>query len=146
MEKYLPDADEIWHAGDIGTLEVLEKTEAFAPVKAVYGNIDNHKIRSIVPEYNFFVTEGLKILILHIGGYPGRYTPRAKALIRRFRPDVFVSGHSHILKVMQDKENRLLHLNPGAAGKSGFHKLRTMLRFQIDKGTITGLEVIERQR
>ncbi len=146
IEKYLPGNDEIWHAGDIGSLEILDRLESYAPVRAVYGNIDNAKIRAAVPEYNFFEVENLKVLILHIGGYPGRYTPRAKELIRKYRPDVFISGHSHILKLMRDYENDLLHMNPGAAGKYGFHKVRTMIRFELHFSEIKNPEIIERPR
>jgi len=146
IEKYAARADEIWHAGDIGSLEVLEKLQQFAPVKAVYGNADGRDIRIRVPEHLFFQQDGKGILILHIGGYPGRYTPLARRLIDTYAPDVFISGHSHILKVMPDKKRGLMHLNPGAAGKYGFHKVRTMLRFEMDDGQLKNLEVIERPR
>jgi putative phosphoesterase len=146
IAKYAARADEIWHAGDVGTMEVLEKLEQYAPVRGVYGNIDGGKLRIILPEYNFFETAGIKILMLHIGGYPGKYSPRAKELIRKFKPDVFISGHSHILKIMPDRKYGLLHMNPGAAGKSGFHKVRSMIRFEINEGKIENPEVIERPR
>jgi len=146
IEKYAREAKEIWHAGDIGTPEIIDKLEAFAPVKAVYGNIDGQEIRKFIPEYQFFEKGGMKVLMLHIGGYPGKYTSRAKELIARYRPDIFIAGHSHILKVMHDRKNGLLHLNPGAAGKYGFHKVRTMLRFDMENGEIKNLEVIERPR
>jgi len=146
VEKYAAGADEIWHAGDIGKAEIIDRLEQFAPVKAVYGNIDGQDIRKFIPEYQFFETEGKKVLIIHIGGYPGKYTRRAKELINLYRPDIFVSGHSHILKVMHDRKNNLIHFNPGAAGKYGFHKVRTMLRFDMDNGEIKNLEVIERPR
>jgi len=146
INKYISDVDEIWHAGDIGSMDVIKKLEAKAPLRAVYGNIDDYRIRKSFPEYYFFEKEGVKVLMLHIGGYPGRYSPRAKELIRQFNPDIFISGHSHILKVMQDPVNNLLHMNPGAAGKSGFHRVRTMLRFELEEGKINNLQVIERKR
>ncbi|NPA43387.1 MAG: metallophosphoesterase family protein [Chlorobi bacterium] len=146
IDNHIREADEIWHAGDIGTPEVLDRLEAVAPVRAVYGNIDGKDIRIRVPEYLVFDVEGLKVLMLHIGGYPGKYTPRAKELIARYRPDLFISGHSHILKVIRDPAFDLLHMNPGAAGKSGFHKVRTLLRFEAADGKLQNLEVVERPR
>ena len=146
VRKYTGGVDEIWHAGDIGNTETLECLEAHAPVRAVYGNIDGGILRQTLPEYLFWEDDGLKFLMLHIGGYPGRYSARAKQLIARYRPDVFIAGHSHILKVMPDKRWNLLHMNPGAAGRSGFHKKRTMLRFDLDGGELRNLEVIERDR
>ena len=146
IEKYARQADEIWHAGDIGTMDVLQKLEVLAPVRAVYGNIDGDRLRLAAPEYLFWEDGNQKFLLLHIGGYPGRYSPRAKELLNRFRPTVFMAGHSHILKVMPDKGRNLLFMNPGAAGLSGFHKQRTMLRFVLDNGGLHDLEVIERPR
>ncbi len=144
--RYVPQVDEVWHAGDIGSLEIIDTLSKAKTFRGVWGNIDDARIRLAVPEYQFFTVEGLKVVILHIGGYPGRYTPKARKLIEEYRPDIFISGHSHILKVMQDKKNVLLHLNPGAAGKSGFHSFRTMLMFDIDGGKTNNLRVLERKR
>ncbi|MBT8319895.1 MAG: metallophosphatase family protein [Gramella sp.] len=140
---YAKDADEIWHAGDIGSLDVTDKLEAVKPLKAVYGNIDNAIIRKEFPLNNRFMCEEVDVWITHIGGYPGRYSPAVKEEIRNNPPKIFISGHSHILKVMNDKNLKLLHMNPGAAGKQGFHQKRTMLRFKISGKDISDLEVIE---
>lgn len=140
---YAESVDEIWHAGDIGNLQVLESLEKLKPLKAVFGNIDGTEVRKRCPEYQVFQSENKKVLILHIGGYPGRYSLRAQELITKHRPDVFISGHSHILKAMHDTKNHLLHLNPGACGKTGWHQVRTMLRFQIQADEIKDLEIIE---
>lgn len=140
---YANEADEIWHAGDIGSLDVTDKLEAVKPVKAVYGNIDNAEIRKEFPLNNRFMCEDVDVWITHIGGYPGKYSPAIKEEIKKNPPKIFISGHSHILKVMNDKNLNLLHMNPGAAGKQGFHKKRTMLRFKIDGKNISDLEVIE---
>lgn len=140
---FFKDVDEIWHAGDIGNIEVVEKLEAFKPFKAVYGNIDGHEIRIRYPEDNIFMCDQVKVYITHIGGYPGKYQPKARKIIEQEKPKLFISGHSHILKVMFDKKYQLLHINPGAAGKSGFHKLITMVRFTIDGNDIKDLEVLE---
>ena len=141
--KYASQADEIWHAGDIGSLEVTDRLEALKPLRAVYGNIDNHTIRKEFPEHQRFYCEGMEIWITHIGGYPGRYDRKVREAIRNNPPDVFICGHSHILKVMHDKKLDVLHMNPGACGKHGFHTVRTMLRFQIDNKNLTQLEAIE---
>jgi putative phosphoesterase len=140
--EYFKDADEIWHAGDIGS-DVVEPLVQFKPLKAVYGNIDGGSIRNQFPLDNRFVCDGLDVWITHIGGYPGNYDQRVRPLIRQNPPGLFVCGHSHILKVMPDKQLNLLHINPGAAGKSGFHIMRTIVRFGIDKGIVKDLEVIE---
>ncbi len=140
---YASQADEIWHAGDIGNLSVTDDLKDLKPVRAVYGNIDNATIRKEFPLNNRFMCEEVDVWITHIGGYPGKYSPPVKEEIRRNPPKLFISGHSHILKVMNDKNLRLLHMNPGAAGKQGFHKKRTMLRFEIEKANIKNLEVIE---
>jgi len=140
---YAKQADEIWHAGDIGTLEVTDQLKAIKPLKAVYGNIDNATIRKKFPLNNRFMCEEVDVWITHIGGYPGRYSPPVKEDIKKNPPKIFISGHSHILKVMNDKNLNLLHMNPGAAGKQGFHKKRTMLRFKINGKEISDLEVIE---
>jgi uncharacterized protein len=143
--KHLKKCDEIWHAGDIGNIDLVDKLREIAPFEAVYGNIDNHEIRSEFPEFNILKRQGLKILMTHIGGYPNRYEKKAKELILKEKPDIFIAGHSHILKVIFDKKLDLLHLNPGAAGKYGFHKVRTMLMFDINE-KIENLEIIELDR
>ena len=140
---YCREADEIWHCGDFGSMEVVEKLEAIHEVKGVYGNIDDAKIRRIFPEVNRFMCEDVEVLMIHIGGYPGKYTPLTKSELEKKRPKLFISGHSHILKAMYDEKNELLHLNPGACGKSGWHKVRTMMKFVIDGAEIKDLQVIE---
>ncbi len=144
--KYVGQADEVWHAGDIGDIRVIDEISAIKPVKAVYGNIDNATIRAEFPEHNRFNCEDVKVWMTHIGGYPGRYNPSIRKQIESNPPDLFISGHSHILKVMPDKKNKLLHMNPGAIGKQGFHRVRTMLRFEISGRSIENLEVIEYKR
>ena len=141
--KYVKQADEVWHAGDIGNLTVTDEIKNLKPLRAVYGNIDGDKARMEFPEHNRFMCENVDVWITHIGGYPNRYDLRVKEEIRKNPPKLFISGHSHILKVMPDKKLNLLHMNPGAAGKHGFHKVRTMLRFLIDANNIKDLEVIE---
>ena len=144
--KYVKQADEVWHAGDIGDLEVTDKIKALKPLRGVYGNIDDAKARSEFPENNQFMCEDVAVLMTHIGGYPPKYNMRTRDLITENLPRIFISGHSHILKVMPDKRYNLIHMNPGAAGKHGFHKVRTMLRFTIDGHKIENLEVIEFQK
>ncbi len=144
--KYAKQADEVWHAGDIGDISVAEKLEETGTFRAVYGNIDDTKVRSSYPLNNRFFCEEVEVLITHIGGYPGRYNPRIRKEIQQNPPKLFISGHSHILKVMNDKKHNLLHMNPGAIGKHGFHQKRTMLRFKIDGKQIKDLEVIEFDR
>lgn len=144
--KYVKQADEVWHAGDIGDLKVTDAIKAIKPLKAVYGNIDNDKARLEFLENNRFMCEGVDVWITHIGGYPGRYDRRIKESILKKPPKLFICGHSHILKVMWDKKLDLLHMNPGAAGKHGFHSVRTMLRFVIDKDQIKDLEIIELEK
>ena len=146
IAKYLKDKDEIWHAGDIGDVDTLDKYKSLTTVRAVYGNIDNAEIRVECPEYLFFTIENLKVLMIHIGGYPSRYSPRAKVLIEKYKPDIFISGHSHILKIMPDKKNDLLHLNPGACGLKGFHKVRTLIMFDLDDKNINNVKVVEMPR
>tara|TARA_B100001146_G_C16150613_1_gene421006 strand:- start:256 stop:750 length:495 start_codon:yes stop_codon:yes gene_type:complete len=141
--SYAEAADEIWHAGDIGDLKVTDALAEKAPLKAVFGNIDNHKARKEFPLVNRFYCEEVEVLITHIGGYPGKYSPAIREEIQQKPPQLFISGHSHILKVMHDKKLGLLHMNPGACGKHGFHQVRTMLRFTIDGKKIDNLEVIE---
>lgn len=137
------ECDEIWHAGDFGDVQVSDELSAFKPFRGVYGNIDGTEIRKIHPLMLSFTIEGLKVLITHIGGYPGAYFPEAKKMIRAEKPGLFICGHSHILKVMPDREHNLLHMNPGAAGKHGFHKIRTVLRFSIDQGKVINAQAIE---
>ncbi|UMB60191.1 metallophosphatase family protein [Lutibacter sp. A80] len=146
MLKYVKKADEVWHAGDIGDIKVTDIISKIKPIRAVYGNIDNKIIRSEFPLDNKFELEGVSVWITHIGGYPNRYDQRIKSAIAENPPKIFISGHSHILKVIYDKKLNLLHLNPGAVGKHGFHKVRTMLRFEIDKGNIGNLEIIELEK
>ena len=141
--KYVKQADEVWHAGDIGNIEVTDKIKALKPLRAVYGNIDDAKARVEFPENDRFMCEGVSVLMTHIGGYPPKYNMRTRNLIKEILPRIFISGHSHILKVMPDKRYNLIHMNPGAVGKHGFHKIRTMLRFTIDGDNIENLEVIE---
>lgn len=142
-EKYFADCDEIWHAGDIGSIELVERFESFKPFRAVYGNIDDNKVRAACPEFLRFTIDNTDVLITHIGGYPGKYDQRVRPILSINPPQLFICGHSHILKVMFDKKLNCLHINPGAAGKYGFHKVRTLIRFSIDKGNISNLEVIE---
>ncbi|RMB56322.1 metallophosphoesterase [Dokdonia sinensis] len=139
-------ADEVWHAGDIGDLKVTDELKKLKPLRAVYGNIDDTEARQEFPLNNRFLCEGVDVWITHIGGYPGRYSPAIRDEIRANPPKLFICGHSHILKVVQDKKLGLLHMNPGAIGKHGFHKVRTMLRFTVDQGKIDNLEVIQVDR
>jgi putative phosphoesterase len=140
---FVSEADEVWHAGDIGDIAVTDAIAALKPLKAVYGNIDDHKARSSFPLDLKFDCEGMKVWITHIGGYPGKYNQRIREEIQKNPPQIFIAGHSHILKVQWDKSIQCMHLNPGACGVSGFHQMRTMLRFSIDMGTLKDLEVIE---
>jgi putative phosphoesterase len=141
--KYVDQADEVWHAGDIGQLEVTDTLKKHKPLRAVYGNIDDDKARMEFPLHNRFFCEGVDVWITHIGGYPGKYNQEIRAEITKNPPKLFICGHSHILKVIYDKKLNLLHMNPGAAGKSGFQQVRTMLRFVIDGETIRDLEIVE---
>lgn len=141
--KFVKQADEVWHAGDIGDLKVTDTIKKIKPLRGVFGNIDNKDARAEFPLDNKFVLEGVSVWITHIGGYPNRYNHRVKEELSAKPPQLFICGHSHILKVQFDKKLDLLHLNPGAAGKHGFHKVRTMLRFELEKGTIKNMEVIE---
>ncbi len=141
--KYVRQADEVWHAGDIGDLSVTDAIKKEKPLRAVYGNIDNDKARMEFPLSNRFYCEGVDVWITHIGGYPGKYNQAVREEINSNPPGLFICGHSHILKVQFDQKLNLLHMNPGAAGISGFHQVRTMLRFEIDGNKIQNLEVIE---
>lgn len=140
---HFADVDEIWHAGDIGSVEVADALEAFKPFRAVYGNIDGRDITSRFPEDLRFDCEGVDAWITHIGGYPGRYAPRIKPLIAADPPQLFICGHSHILKVIPDTRLHLLHINPGACGRQGWHKVKTLVRFEIENAKIERLQVIE---
>lgn len=141
--KYVTQADEVWHAGDVGDLAVTDAIKALKPLRGVYGNIDNDKARMEFPLNNRFFCEGVDVWITHIGGYPGKYNTAVKQEIQVNPPKLFICGHSHILKVQFDQKLNLLHMNPGAAGIHGFHQVRTMLRFEIDNEKIQNLEVIE---
>ena len=143
FRDFFEPVDEIWHAGDFGSIRVADEIAAFKPLKGVFGNCDGADVRLDFRQYLLFDCSGMKVLMTHIGGYPGRYDPRARALIDEYRPDIFVCGHSHILKVAFDRNLQCLYINPGAAGKSGFHQVRTLVRFAIDGQQIKDLEVIE---
>lgn len=144
--EFFKDCDEIWHAGDIGNISVADDLSVFKKLRAVYGNIDDFEIRGEYPQFQIFTIEDVKIVMTHIGGYPNHYEAGIKDLLLKEKPDIFISGHSHILKVMRDEKLNLLHLNPGAAGKNGFHKSLTMLRFDIKGKEISGLELFEASR
>lgn len=141
--KHIHEADEVWHAGDIGTIQICEEIEKLKPLKAVWGNIDGADLRVTYPEHLFFDCESAKVFITHIGGYPNKYPERIKQLLIEHKPKLFICGHSHILKVMFDKQLDLLHINPGAAGVHGFHQVKTAVRFEIDNTEIKNLAVIE---
>lgn len=140
---HFKDCQEIWHAGDIGEFRVLEKLQTFKPTQAVYGNIDSPFLQRELPEYLIMEHESVRILMIHIGGKPGKYAKGVKDLITQHQPKLFICGHSHILKVMMDTELNTLYMNPGAAGRHGFHQIRTLLRFDLLEGNIKNLEVIE---
>jgi putative phosphoesterase len=141
--KHFDQCDEIWHAGDFGHISIADKLAAFKPLRGVYGNIDGQDIRSVYPEHLKFRCEEVDVWMTHIGGYPGKYNPTIREEIYKNPPKLFICGHSHILKVMYDKKISCLHLNPGAAGKQGWQKVRTLLRFSISDEKIHTLEVIE---
>lgn len=141
--EHFAGVDEIWHAGDAGNSDVITELETFKPLRAVWGNIDGFDVRKATKEYLFFRAGSKNVLIIHIGGYPGHYAPRALELIREFKPDIFVCGHSHFVKVMYDRDLQMLCINPGAAGRTGMHKVMTMLRFSIDVEKVSDMEVIE---
>jgi putative phosphoesterase len=141
--KYARQADEIWHAGDIGAINVADTLRSLKPLRAVYGNIDDYMVQKEYPLDNRFQCEDVDVWITHIGGYPPKYNARTKKEIQKHTPKLFICGHSHILKVMWDKDLGVLHMNPGACGKHGFHQVRTMLRFAIDGSDIKDLEIIE---
>lgn len=141
--EYFAACDEIWHAGDIGSDELAERLAVLKPFRAVYGNIDGQSLRLQYPGIAHFKVEKLKVMMTHIGGYPGRYNPAIRQELYDTRPNLFIAGHSHILKVAFDKNLNCLYINPGAAGKSGFHQVRTLVRFAVDGKDIKDLEVIE---
>ena len=141
--KHFEQCDEIWHAGDFGTLELAQRLTSFKPLKGVYGNIDGNDIQNFYPENLFFQCEEVKVFITHIGGYPPKYNSRVKPLIQENKPQLFISGHSHILKVMYDEKLQCLHMNPGAAGNQGWHKVRTIITFVIDGKNMKDCKVIE---
>ena len=140
---YFASCDEVWHAGDIGSADVALRLSAIRPLRAVCGNIDGYPVRQMYPKTLHFTVEDVSVMMTHIGGYPGRYEPAIRAELYETKPQLFVCGHSHILKVMFDKRLNCLCLNPGAAGKSGFHTVRTLMRFVIDGADIRDMEIIE---
>lgn len=139
---YLESCNEVWHAGDVGSMEVIEKLQKYKRFRGVYGNIDDKQIRQELPEHLRFTTEGVDVWMTHIGGYPGRYDTRVRQQLFVNPPDLFICGHSHILKVIYDKKLECLHMNPGACGRVGLQKVRTMLRFSLDAGQIKNAEII----
>lgn len=148
-ERFFPHfekADEIWHAGDIGSLSITETLKKFAPIRVVYGNIDDNITRTEFKKNIYFKCEEVNVMITHIGGFPGKYDKKILNIIQNVKPDLFICGHSHILKVMYDKKNNLLHMNPGAIGEYGIHKVKTILCFKIDKTEIKDLKVVEFSR
>jgi uncharacterized protein len=140
---YFADRDEIWHAGDLGSAELLDKLNRFKPVRAVYGNVDGSDLRCALHEDLDWECEGIRVYMTHIGGHPGNYDRRAKKELNRLRPDLFISGHSHILRIERDPALGLLYMNPGACGHNGWHKIRTLLRFSVDSGKIANVEAVE---
>ena len=143
VAKHFAQCDEIWHAGDFGSIEVAEKLRAIKPLRGVYGNIDGQDIRSQFPEQIVFQCEEVKVMIRHIGGYPPKYNPETKKELAQHQPQLFIDGHSHILKIMFDEKIQCLHMNPGAAGKQGWHKVKTLIRFVVDGKEMKDCEVIE---
>ncbi len=142
--KVLEGCDEIWHAGDIGTIDIVQQLQNLGKtLRVVYGNIDGQDIRLQVPHDLVWVVGGMKVFMTHIGGYPGKYVATVKRKLLEEKPDIYVCGHSHILKVIYDKDLNLLHINPGACGKEGFHRVKTMIRFAIDEGKVKDMAVIE---
>jgi putative phosphoesterase len=146
IEHFFKDCDEIWHCGDIGDISLADRLGKKCPLRAVYGNIDGGAIRQTFPEKLLFICEGVKVFLTHIGGYPDHYETSVKTILEQERPQLYVCGHSHILKVMYDKKLHCLHINPGAAGKYGFHKVRTAVRLVVEQGNIKDLEVLELEK
>ncbi len=143
--KHFEKCDEIWHAGDFGSLELADKLAEFLPLKGVFGNIDGMDVRAVYPEKLTWLCEQVKVHMVHIGGYPGRYAPGVKKELAAQKAGLFITGHSHILKIMYDESLQCLHMNPGAAGRQGWHQVRTIVRFAIDGSDIRDCEVIELQ-
>ena len=143
LEEFLRPCDEVWHAGDFGSVEIADRIAAFKPLRAVYGNIDGGVMRRMYNDINLFEVDGVKVLMTHIGGYPRHYASKALQHIHMSRPKLFIAGHSHILKVIYDPVYDMLHINPGAAGKYGVHTVRTAIRFDIEAGEIKNLEIGE---
>jgi putative phosphoesterase len=141
--KHFDEVNEIWHAGDWGNSELLDELMNFKPVRGVFGNIDDNHLRNLLPEENCFRCEEVQVAMLHIAGYPGRYKDQAKALIKEYRPQLFITGHSHILKILYDHNFEHLHIKPGAAGQQGWHQQRTIVRFSIDGKEVKDCEIIE---
>ena len=146
IEHFFKDCDEIWHCGDIGRVSVVEQLKKHSVVRAVYGNIDGGEVRQLFSEMLLFSCCGVKVLMTHIGGYPGHYESKIKSVLEQEQPQLFVCGHSHILKVMHDRKLDCLHINPGAAGKFGFHKVRTAVRLVVEEGNIKDLEILELEK
>ncbi len=143
---FFKDVDEIWHAGDWGNFELVKQLEAFKPLRGVYGNIDGQDIRSVCPDINYFQVEDLKVMMLHIGGYPGRYSPGFRKIMKNQKIDLMVCGHSHILRIMRDPINKWMYINPGACGQHGFQKVNTAVRFKIEGSKMSEMEVWEQKR
>lgn len=143
---FFRDCDEVWHAGDIGNSELADRLMQLKPLRAVYGNIDGTEIRKMFPQHQRFEVDGLRIWMTHIGGYPGNYAPGIREGLKAYKPGLFISGHSHILKVIPDRTFNLLHINPGAIGKNGFHLVRTAVRLSITNSKVSELEVLELPR
>lgn len=143
--EYFKECDEIWHAGDIGDYSLIKQLSDFKPNRTIFGNIDGTEIRNHYDEHLHFNCEGLDVWMTHIGGYPPRYTPKILKALKSQTPDIFICGHSHILRVMHDKQFKkpMLYINPGAAGRHGFHQIRTLLRFEINDKKISNMQVIE---
>jgi putative phosphoesterase len=141
--KHFAECDEIWHAGDVGVIEIADALKEKKILRAVYGNIDGYDVRSEYPEVLEWKCEEVNVLMIHIGGYPPKYNTSSQKLIKKIKPQLFITGHSHILKVMFDANHQCLHMNPGAAGKQGWHQIRTIIRFAIDGKEIKDCEVIE---
>ncbi len=146
MLDFFNNVDEIWHAGDIGSMDTVHQLQAIKPLKAVFGNIDDYKIRQEFPEIMEFTCENITVLMIHIGGYPGKYEKKVRDILKAKSFDLFISGHSHILKVIYDKKYDMMHINPGAAGKNGFHKVRTAVKFNVHGKELKNLQIFEMDR
>ena len=144
--KFFGNCDEIWHAGDIGNMTTAEVLQNLKPLRAVHGNIDGYELRQIFPEELRFTVGGVSVYMTHIGGFPGRYEKKVRETLMREHPQLFISGHSHILRVINDPKLKLLHINPGAAGNSGFHEVITAVKFKVEEGRISDLDVLEIKR